>query len=197
MNRTARITTCVLIATLPFAAVAAEDPSISPAATEALDRFLDLDCEVGEPGAALAAVVGHANELEPVLAGILLDGPDAGRLDEVADLRAQQWQRRQAYLDTNPWIGLDAQALASVESMTLEEFVDAERARYDALYRERAVLGLAGIGSPTALSTLRAASQDADETLARLILGQLQRNRPVPRATHTMKAPRALSGPHR
>lgn len=195
MGFTNRLTLlALLLATFPAAAARAEDGAVSQEALAALRGFLVVDCEQGEEGAALAALLEHAGELEPELERLLLEGPSETWIDEVTVATEQRWERRQAYLASSPSLGLDPDAWGVVTATTHDEYVARERERFVTVCRARAAVALEAIGTPGALRTLRQASAEAGDDLGRLILSLLERNRPVERSQPRIGEGRAGAG---
>lgn len=182
MGFTARMTTLLLVATSAATSAAAENGAVTQEALGALHQFLAVDCEAGEEVTALTALLEHAGELEPELERVLIEGPDESWLDEATLAVEQRWERMQAYLASNPSLGLDPEAWLSVTATTHDEYIDRERQRFVTVYREKAAAALGAIGTPRALRALRQASIEGDEDLARLIRFLLERNRPVQRS---------------
>jgi hypothetical protein len=165
----------LVIGTAVASTASAQDAAPPPEALAALRHFVLVDCEVGEEGSALDGVLLHAEALEPELGRLLVDGPDGPLLDEVTAALEQEWERRAAFLESNPRLGLDADALRDVLSISREEFIAMGRQRFDLNSREKAVVGLAAIGSAGARSTLREAiARVGNEGLRELIRSALK-----------------------
>jgi hypothetical protein len=148
----------------------AEDAAPAPEALDALHRFLHVDCEVGEDEPALNDLLRHAEALEPELGRLLLDGPGGPLLDEETAALERAWERRAAFLESNPRIGLDQDTLGEVLAVSRAEFVEQGIRRFDISCREKAVVGLAAIGSSAARRTLNEAMRAvSDEALLDLI----------------------------
>ncbi len=168
----------VLVAGLSLAAA----PSLPQGAIEVLDRFLTTDCEVGDEGSALDELIEQAVVLEPELERVLLEGPGSARLAEVTRALELRWELRAAFLESGSPLGLAPEALLALRSTSRAEFIERGRQQFETTCRERAIAGLAGIGSPSALRALRKASRAVDEELRRLIQLCLERARPHSRA---------------
>ncbi len=137
-----------------FAAAHGQETAVMVEASAALRHFLSVDCEVGAEGTALEKLLQYANQLEPELRRILLDGPDESRQNEVRETLEAEWDRREAFLAGNPRLGLSPDDLLAVHTVQREEYLEHGAARFASVIRERAAIGLAAIGSPTALRTL-------------------------------------------
>jgi hypothetical protein len=153
----------------------------SDPATAALQHFLELDCGVGQDGTALDAIVNHADALEPELARLLREGPDGSTLAEATARAEQSWRRREAFLKTNPHLGLDEQGRLDVLTVTRDEFVSDAVNHVVRRYKEKAAVGLAAIGSPEGLRTLRETRDLADDDLRDFILMVERRFKPTTR----------------
>jgi len=173
--------------------LAAPDAQPSAAARAALRHYLRVDCEVGEEGAARQNLLRHAESLRPELARLLLDGPGAAMRDELAvDLDAA-WERRSAFLASNPRLGLDPEMLLTVTTLSRSDFLARETRRFDLACREKAVAALAAIGSPAARRSLRDARYQVDDEVRAWIEAALKRLRPAARNLRRPDRPRAES----
>jgi len=159
---------------------------VSAEALDALRTFVLTDCEFGEQVSALDALREHGGQLVPELERLLADGPAETLLEEFTNSLEQRWDERQAFLETGPQLGLDSQALLDVTTLSHDAFLERERRRFDLGCRERAAIGLAGIGSPSSWRALRRVSEQADPTLRDMILRILKRSRPAERGPTRM-----------
>ena len=189
MKRNAAIPLLAVLLGTGASAAWAADPA-SDEALDAMRRFVLTDCEFGEQGSALDALREHGVQLVPELERLLADGPGETLLDEFTNSLEQRWEERQAFLETAPQLGLDSQTLFAVTTVSHDTFIERERRRFDLACRERAAIGLAGIGSPPAWRALRRASHQADPTLRGMILQILDRRRPVERGRATVRGGR-------
>jgi len=190
MKRTACIPLlAVLLGT--GASVARAAGPVSPEALEAMRRFVLTDCELGEQVTALDALREHGGQLVPELERLLADGPGETLLDEDMSALEQRWEQRQAFLQTGPELGLDPQALLDVTTLSHDTFIERERRRFDLGCREKAAIGLAGIGTPPAWRALRRVSEHADPALQGIILSILDRSRPRERGRARVQGGRA------
>jgi hypothetical protein len=179
----------VLLVTGPSVAWGA-DP-VSPEALDALRRFVLTDCEFGEQVSALDALREHGGQLVPELERLLADGPGGTLLDEVTNSLERRWTKRQAFLETGPDLGLDSQALLDVTTLSHDVFIERELRRFDLGCREKAAVGLAGIGTHRAWRALRRVSEQTDPALQQMILSILDRSRPRERGGARMRGGRA------
>ncbi len=148
-----------------LATVRGQGIDVTREASAALRHFLTVDCEVGEEGAALDRLLLYADRLEPKLRNVLLNGPDDSTQNEVRETLEAEWDRRVAFLSTNPQLGLNPDDLLAAHAVVREEYLEQGAARFATVCRERAVIGLAAIGSPTALRPLREQASRLDDDL--------------------------------
>jgi hypothetical protein len=178
MRLAAKITiSTLMLGAAALSAAMGQDAPLDQEAAGALRHYLFVDCEVGEEGSALHGLLLHADSLEPELGRLLLEGPRDSMLDEVAEALENEWERREAFLATNPRLGLDPEALLAVHSLSHEDFIEQGRQRFDLVCRERAAAALGAIGTPSALRTLRQALPLVDEGARNLIVATLKRSR--------------------
>ena len=146
-------------------------------AATALRHFLRVDCASEQPGSAMRPLLAHRDQAEPELARVLAEGPDAAMLEARRSALEEQWDRREAFLRSNPDLGLNPDDLLTVHSVQREEFVEGGIARFSRTARERAVHGLAALGTRTSRSTLREQSRLVDAELREMIRVALERFR--------------------
>ena len=182
MRLVTRILTLALVfGTAAAPTVEAQDAGPTQEARDELQRYLLVDCEYGEEETTLSRLMRHADALEAELERLLFEGPPDPLLDEINAALEQEWERRAAFLESNPQLALDPDALLAVLATSHAEFIEQGLARFDTMCREKAVLALAEIGSPEALRTLRRAVVVADAELRDLIVIALKRSRPMSR----------------
>jgi hypothetical protein len=165
------------LGTMALPAAMAQDALPTQEATDALRHYLFVDCEVGEEGSALRGLMLHAESLEPELGRLLLEGPPGPMLDEVTAALVDEWGRREAFLASNPRLGLDPDLLLAVTSLSRADFIGQGLQRFDLMCRERAVVALAAIGTPSALRILRQALPVVNDGARDLIVATLKRSR--------------------
>ncbi len=168
-----------------------QETALTREASAALRHFLTVDCEVGEEGTAFDRLLLYADQLEPELRKVLLDGPDESTQNELRESLEAEWDRRVAFLSTNPQLGLNPDDLLAVHTVVREEYLGQGAARFATVCRERAVIGLAAIGSPTALSTLREQAGRVDDDLRDLIRTALEPDPASPDKRHRLHVRRA------
>ena len=170
-----RATSLVILILGGVATAGGQETLVTPEAASALRHFLTVDCEVGGEGAALERLLRYSEQLEPKLRELLQDGPDRSTMNGVRESLEAEWDRREAFLSSNPQLGLDPDDLLAVQAVQREEYLGHGAARFANVCRERAVIGLAAIGSPTALRTLREQASQVDDDLRDLIRAALGR----------------------
>ena len=198
MRSVVRATSLVILILGCLATAHGQQTGVTREASAALRHFLMVDCEVGEEGMAHERLLRYANQLEPELRKMLLDGPDDSRQNEVRETLEAEWDRRVAFLSTNPHLGLNPDDLLAVHAVQRDQYLEQGAARFASLYRERAVIGLVAIGSPTALRTLRDQADRVDDDLRSLIRAALgpDASSPQERRRHGLaRADRRRSGP--
>ncbi len=143
--------------------------AISAEGLAALQYFLDVDCEIGGRTQAVDQLLKFKIELEPRLITLLKEGPDQEALAEMQRGLEQRWSQREAFLRQDPQIGLTEEQLRVAKSLTKEAYINQGREQFIRKYRQKAAIGLAAIGSPEALKTLREVSAKGDEDLREVI----------------------------
>jgi len=133
------------------------------AGRDALARYLGVDCELGERGAALGAVVRQRDAVEPRLIELLRSGPDAGLMLEVEASLAASWERRRAFLSRRRDDAFSPSDLDLVLDQSREEYLEAGRARFAAVFRERTIVALAALRSDGATAALTGYAEEADD----------------------------------
>jgi hypothetical protein len=172
MSRTAR---AILIASILVGAATldlrgqARSTAISAESLSALQYFLDVDCEIDGRTRAVEQLLKYKIELEPRLVTLLKEGPDQQALAEMQRGLEQRWSQREAFLRQDPKMGLTEEQLRLAKSVTKEAYINQGREQFVRKYRQKAAIGLAAIGSPEALKTLREVSAKADEDLREVI----------------------------
>ena len=175
-----RATSLAILIAGGLATAHGQETGVTQEAAAALSHFLAIDCAAGEEGTALDSLLLYANQLEPELRKLLVVGPDAATQNAVRETLDAEWGRRVAFLSTHPQLGLSPDDLLAVHAVEYEEYLEQGAARFATQCRERAVIGLAAIGSPTALSTLREEVSRVDDDLRELIQSALGPGPPRP-----------------
>jgi hypothetical protein len=190
MTRLARAD-LVLSCGLALLAAAGSALPAEPSAAIALAEYLATDCEVDDAGLALSRLLVHVEVVEPGLIAVLRDGPDVSPASTLRQEAEQAWERRSAFLATNPPLGLSPEHLLAVHGVEREAWIESRLAQIVHKERERAVAALARIASPSALRALRQ-TRRADPRLRGAIdaaLGRIYADPLGPR-THPARAAR-------
>ena len=179
MRRAAKILAlALLIGPLAAPGVGAQEGVPTQEALDVLRQFVLVDCEVDEQRSALTDLVQHAEVLEQELGQLLVEGPDGALLEEMTATLERRWERRAAYLDSTPGPGFDDETLQAVLNISHEDFIEQGLRSFVLATREKAVVGLAEIGTRTAERRLRQAVPVVqDDQVLEMILGALQGRR--------------------
>lgn len=154
-----------------------EKIAIPQEAMVALQYYLDVDCEVDRGGEPLNQLLKFKDVLEASLITLLKEGPDQQTLSEVQRTLDQRWAQREAFLRQNPELGLKEEDLQRARSVTKEDYIKQGREQFIQKYREKAAIGLAAIGSPEGIKTLREVSEKANGDLRSVIQSALKQFR--------------------
>lgn len=174
-NRNILVAAVFVSATISFSTRAG---NLAADADSALQRFLNLECQVGEGGSLVDEILDYHDLLEPKFMALLHEGSDSMTVAKEQQSLEQAWARRQAFLGGNPNLGLGAEELGVVWGLSQESFMKRGMLRFLDLCRERAVIGLAAIGSPSAMEALLDLSNEGDEYTQDLVDAALRRYQP-------------------
>lgn len=177
--------------------VRAGDAAPSREAQDELQRYLLVDCEVGEEEPALNRVLPHADALLPELVRLLREGPSESMRVERGRALDEAWRQRVEFMDSDPRFGLDPDARMRVRVTSPQDFVARGLRRFDFTCREKAVVALGAIGTPEALRALRAARSVVGEGLDEAITAALARSRNTGREAPRVHEPRTRSAGRR
>ena len=177
MRRQIAALAMVALATLAMVGWAAGDEPVWNRETQTVwENFINHDCEVGEEGVALAAVLERKEMFEPRLIEVLRDGPGPEEA-ELARLEAEgQWQILERYLDSRKVTGLSLSSETALRALKQETFVEREVAVFILKQRENAAIALAAIGSERSMQALREVAV-SDEGLRAVIVGAVEAQR--------------------
>lgn len=112
-----------------------------------MEAYLRTDCELGEEGRALAALLPFAEQVRPYLEAVVAEGPPSPVRSDLDRALAESWRDRLRFLETPEAGELGAESLQMMKSITREQYEKDQRAALQAKYRERAALALTRIES--------------------------------------------------
>ncbi len=147
---------------------------ISPEALAALTYYLNVDCEIPVRRDGLDQLLKYKDVLEPRLISLFKEGPDEESLAAVRRDLEESWSAREKFLAQNPQMGLTEDQLKLARGVSRDGYLEQGRKQFILKYKEKAAIGLAAIGSPLALKTLREAAAKSDETMRAVINGALK-----------------------
>lgn len=107
-----------------------------------VEVYLKTDCELGEEGLALRAVLEVAQRVTPYLKAVVAQGPPSPVRSDLEAALKTSWEARQRFLDTPEARELGEESFQMMRSITREDYVRLQRESLDAKYRERAALAL-------------------------------------------------------
>ena len=116
--------------------------AIAPRLRDVVESYLRTDCEIGEVGIALKAVVRAGEAASPYLTAVQREGPPSAVLADFERGVDQTWEARQAFLKTPDALELGQESFAMMRAITREQYVKDQREAIQAKYRERAALAL-------------------------------------------------------
>ncbi len=107
-----------------------------------VENYLRTDCEIGEVGVALRAVLAVADTARPYLEAVQKEGPPSAVLAEFQRGLESTWQARQAFLKSPDARELGQRSYEMMTAITREQYMKEQQAAIQARYRERAALAL-------------------------------------------------------
>ena len=112
-----------------------------------LETYLRTDCEIGEVGVSLKAVVALGAAARPYLMAVQQEGPPSPVLNEFGRGLESTWQAREAYLRTPDAQELGKEAFDRMRAITKSSYVAEQQKGIQAKYRERAAIALKAMGT--------------------------------------------------
>lgn len=112
-----------------------------------LETYLRTDCELGEVGVSLRAVVAVGAAARPYLLAVQQEGPPSPVLNEFGRGLESTWQAREAYLRTPDAQELGKEAFDRMRAITKTSYVAEQQKGLQAKYRERAAVALKSMGT--------------------------------------------------
>lgn len=107
-----------------------------------VETYLQTDCEIGEVGVALRALIATNGRARPYLIAVQQEGPPSPVLAPFDRGLESTWQAREAYLKTPDAQELGKEAFDRMRSITKAEYSAEQQKGIQAKYRERAALAL-------------------------------------------------------
>ena len=151
----------------------ADEPILDPEAETIWANYINHDCEVGEEGEALAAVLERSTLFESRLVRVLRDGLEEVDIDLARAGAEKRWQVLERYLQSRVTIGLSLSDETRLRSLKKVAFVEMETAALARVQRENAAIALAAIGSPASMQVLREVAL-TDESLRSVIMDAVE-----------------------
>ncbi len=121
--------------------------ALDPRTRNVVETYLRTDCEIGEVGVALRAVVALGAAVRPYLMAVQQEGPPTPVLNEFGRGLESTWQAREAYLRTPDAQELGKEAFDRMRAITKTSYVAEQQKGIQAKYRERAALALKAMGT--------------------------------------------------
>jgi hypothetical protein len=107
-----------------------------------VENYLRTDCEVGEVGKALLALVPFAERATPYLKAVIEEGPPSQVTTALDSGLKRAWRKRVAFLKTPDALELGEESFKMMQAITEKQYFDEQRSSLQAKYRERASVGL-------------------------------------------------------
>ncbi len=112
-----------------------------------VETYLRTDCEIGEVGVSLKALLAVGGVARAYLVAVQQEGPPTPVLDEFGRGVESTWQARDAYLRTPDAQELGKEAFDRMRGITKTSYVAEQQKGIQAKYRERAALALRALGA--------------------------------------------------
>jgi hypothetical protein len=112
-----------------------------------VETYLRTDCELGEVGVSLKALLAVGPAARPYLMAVQQEGPPSPVLDEFGRGLESTWQAREAYLRTPDAQELGKEAFDRMRAITKTSYLAEQQKGIQAKYRERAALALKAMGT--------------------------------------------------
>ena len=122
--------------------------ALDPRTRTIAETYLRTDCEIGEVGVSLKALVAVGGAARAYLVAVQQEGPPSPVLDEFGRGLESTWQARDAYLRTPDAQELGKEAFDRMRGITKTSYVAEQQKGIQAKYRERAALALRALGAP-------------------------------------------------
>lgn len=116
--------------------------ALNPRTREVIETYLRTDCEIGEVGKALKAVLEIASVAKPYLLAVRHEGPPQPVLSDFQRGLANTWEAREGFLKSPDALELGKESFEMMRSITRERYEKDQLNAIQAKYRERAELAL-------------------------------------------------------
>ncbi len=127
--------------------------------------WLQDTCDTGESTTPEQILTRFGADAEPLLLAALEQGPGDQLLQTLESALETRWQQRSAALAEGERLGLSSDDLAAARQAQREEYFSRERQAFVTRYRDRAVQGLALVGSRNAVQALQQLADDPQSPL--------------------------------
>lgn len=117
---------------------------MDPRTREIVESYLRTDCEIGEIGRGLQAVLKVIDTARPYLAAVQREGPPAAVLKDFERGLESTWTARLRFLDTKEAQELGPRSFEMMKAITRAQYQKEQSEAIQAKYRERAALALKG-----------------------------------------------------
>jgi hypothetical protein len=143
----------ILMVALFAASVIAQETSdvdrafqaLDPQIREVVETYLRTDCEIGEVGKALNAVLLVAKAVTPYLIAVKREGPPSPVLNDFDRGLDETWQARLEFLSTPDAQELGPESFRLMKAITKDEYFQDQQTAIQEKYRQRAALALRAI----------------------------------------------------
>lgn len=126
--------------------------ALDPRTRPIVETYLRTDCEIGEVGVSLKALLSVGATARPYLMAVQQEGPPSPVLEEFGRGLESTWQAREAYLRTPDAQELGKEAFDRMRGITKTAYVAEQQKGIQAKYRERAAIALKAMGASASTS---------------------------------------------
>jgi hypothetical protein len=116
--------------------------TMDPRTLEVVESYLRVDCEIGEVGRALSAVLKVIDAARPYLVAVQREGPPSAVLKDFERGLESTWAARLKFLETKDARELGPQSFEMMKAITKAQYQKDQSEAIQAKYRERAALAL-------------------------------------------------------
>jgi hypothetical protein len=144
-----------------------------------LSSFIELwlldNCDLGEEGLPEKTLLRFGAEAEDFLIEALEKGPDKRLISDLEESLKSKWNTRSAILSSVEGAALDKESLELVRKVTRDEYVALERDSFILRFRDRAIQGLALIGTDNSKNVLERFVLDKEFPLKKSVKDALKK----------------------